>query len=252
MMPLSAAPRLLPANETERLRALRQYDILPMQYEPVFDALVRLTAQVFSLPVSLIAIVDADEVAYKANQGLPGLQQQPRDEAICAMVVSQQMPLVFTNLTRPDQLQRLTNDASLAAQAKNLQFYAGAPLRTPIHHLLGTLCVIGYQPRSFGEPEQQLLVQFAGIASELLLIRHICLTHERLTQRERWQALQTLLVEEVRQMSALGHYLLTQFGTQVPVPLGVLRPIARRLDDLHELLQKHHPGPLWYVPTALA
>lgn len=252
MMPLTAAPSLLPANEAERLRALYHYEVMPTHQELIFDELVQLTAYLFSLPISLIALVDANEVTYKANQGLPGLLHQPREEAICAMVINQRTPLIFTNLTKPDQRQRLTASASAAAQDKNLQFYAGAPLHTPIQYLIGTLCVIGYQPRSFGEPEQQLLVQLAGIASELLLIRHICLTHERLTQRERWQALQTLLVEEVRQMSALGHYLLTQFGTQVPVPLGVLRPIARRLDDLHELLQKHHPGPLWYVPTALA
>jgi hypothetical protein len=25
--------------------------------------------------------------------------------------------------------------------------------------------------------------------------------------------------------------------------------VTRRLDDLHLLLQEHHPGPIWYTPT---
>jgi GAF domain-containing protein len=252
MMPLAAAHWALPPNETERLQALHHCDVMPTQQEPVFDELVRLSALVFGLPIALIALVDADEVAYKANHGLPGLLHQPREETICAMVVSQRTPLVFTNLTRPDQLQRLPTKASMAAQANGLQFYAGAPVHTPIHHLIGTLCVIGHQPRSFGEEERQLLAQLAGLVSELITIRHVCLTHQKVTSRERWQSLQALLADEVRQVNVLVHYLLVQFGTKVPVPISVLKPVARRLEDLHLLLQHHHPGPIWYLPIAVA
>jgi GAF domain-containing protein len=252
MMPLTAAPSLLPANEAERLRALYHYEVMPTHQELIFDKLVQLTAYLFSLPISLIALVDANEVTYKANQGLPGLLHQPREEAICAMVINQRTPLVFTNLTKPDQRQRLTASASAAAQDKNLQFYAGAPLHTPIQYLIGTLCVIGYQPRSFGEEEQHVLQQLASLVSELITIRHVCLTHQKITQQERWQYLQTLLAEEVQQLHVLVRYLLAQFGTAIPVPLGVLRPVARRLEDLHLLLQQHHPGPIWCAPTTVA
>jgi GAF domain-containing protein len=252
MMPLAAAYSLLPSYEAERLQALYHCDVMPTQQEPIFDELVQLSAQVFNLPISLIALVDADEVAYKANQGLPGLLQQPREEAICAMVVTQRTPLVFTNLTKPDQLQRLTTRASAAAQAKGLQFYAGAPLNTPIRYFIGTLCVIGNQPRSFGDEEQQLLERLAGLVSELITIRHVCLTHQKVTSRERWQVIQALITTEVQQIGVLVHYLLAQFGDKMPVPPGVLKPVSRRLDDLHLLLQKHHPGPIWYTPAAVA
>jgi GAF domain-containing protein len=249
MMPLAAAYWLLPPNETERLQALYHYDVMPTRQEPVFDELVRLSAQIFSLPISLIALVDAEEVMYKANQGLPGLLNQPREEAICTMVIGQRTPLVFSNLTKPDQLQRLTTVASAAAQAKGLQFYAGAPLHTPIHYLIGSLCVIGYQPRNFVEEERQLLQQLAGLVCELITIRHVCLTHQKVTSQERWHSLQALLTQEVQQISVLVGYLLAQFGAKMPAPHGVLKPVARRLDDLHLLLQEHHPGPIWHTPA---
>jgi GAF domain-containing protein len=251
MMPLPAPLAGLP-SETERLRALHHYNVMPAQQEAVFDELVQFTAQLFSLPISLIALVDAEEVAYKANQGLPGLQQQPREEAICAMVIRQRTPLVFTNLTQPEQLRCLTAMASTAAQAKNLQFYAGAPLHTPVRHLIGTLCVIGNQPRSFGAEERQLLAQLAGLVSELITIRHICLTHQKVTAHNQWQWLQNLFTEEVQQLRVLTRYLLAEFGTKTPMPMGVLKPVGRRLDDLHLLLQQHHPGPIWYSPAAMA
>jgi len=251
MTPISADLTYLP-NETERLQALHHYNVMPDQQESVFDRLVQLSAQLFSLPISLIALVDAEEVAYKANQGLPGLLKQPREETICAMVVSQRTPLVFTNLTQPDQLKCLTTIASATAQAKSLQFYAGAPLHTPVHHLIGTLCVIGNQPRSFGGEERQLLVQLAGLVSELITIRHICLTHQKVTAHDRWQKLQILFAEEVQQLRVLAGYLFAEFGAKAPVPVGVLKPVARRLDDLHQLLQQHHPGPIWYSPAAIA
>jgi hypothetical protein len=53
----------------------------------------------------------------------------------------------------------------------------------------------------------------------------------------------------VQQIRVLVGHLLAQFGTQAPVPLGVLKPVTRRLDDLHLLLQEHHPGPIWYMPA---
>jgi hypothetical protein len=249
MTSLAASYWLSLPDEPARLRTLHHYDVLPSQQEPVFDELVRLSAQVFSLPISLIALVDADEVTYKANLGLPGLQQQPRGEAICALVVCQRTPLVFTNLSRPRQLQRLTEMAAVAAQAKSILFYAGAPLHMPTQYPIGSLCVIGYAPRNFGAEEQLLLKQLADIVSELITVRHICLTHEKATQRERWQWLQSLLTEEVQQIRVLVGHLLVQFGTQAPVPLGVLKPVTRRLDDLHLLLQEHHPGPIWYMPA---
>jgi hypothetical protein len=192
MTSLAASYWLSLPDEPARLRTLHHYDVLPSQQEPVFDELVRLSAQVFSLPISLIALVDADEVTYKANLGLPGLQQQPRGEAICALVVCQRTPLVFTNLSRPRQLQRLTEMAAVAAQAKSILFYAGAPLHMPTQYPIGSLCVIGYAPRNFSAEEQQLLKQLADIVSELITVRHICLTHEKATQRGRWQWLQTL------------------------------------------------------------
>lgn len=89
----------MPPNDAERLRTLRYYDILHTLHESAFDEFVVLTARIFSLPISLIALVDANETYHHAYHGLPGLVQQPRIEALCAVVVRQNKAVVLTDLT---------------------------------------------------------------------------------------------------------------------------------------------------------
>lgn len=104
---------LLPADEPARLGSLHHYVIRSSLHEAVFEELVRLTAQVFSLPISLITLVEADEAVYIANQGLPGQERQPRAEAICALAVRQNTAVVFADLAEAQQQAQLT--AALAA-----------------------------------------------------------------------------------------------------------------------------------------
>ena len=50
----------VPANETERLRALRSYKILDTKPEERFDELTRLAALICGVPISLISLIDTD------------------------------------------------------------------------------------------------------------------------------------------------------------------------------------------------
>ncbi|RZL15741.1 MAG: GAF domain-containing protein, partial [Hymenobacter sp.] len=147
---------LLPPDEAERLHTLRAYDILHSVQEPLFDELVELAAHIFNVPISLLALVDADEVEYKAVLGLSGLRKQPRGEALCSLAVRQGKTVIITDLSS-DKPEHLLAPAQAAAQAKGVKFYAGAPLRMPNQRCIGTLCLIDQQPRTFSPSEQQVL-----------------------------------------------------------------------------------------------
>ena len=233
MMPVPSF--LLPADETDRLRALQHYEILHSLREAVFDEFVSLTARLFNLPISLIALVDAEEVEYKANQGLPGLLSQPRVEAICSIAISEHKAIVLANLTEEDY--QLTPEAEAAAQAKNLRFYAGVPLRMPDQRDIGTLCVLDHNPRTFSADEQLLLANIAQLVALTIAVRHCCLTSE--PDETHWQIVQAQLVEEIQALVALVRYLATRFGTQVPISPAIMEPVQRRLNDLSLLLKEH-------------
>jgi len=224
---------LLPPGEVERLQTLRHYAVLPALREPVFNELVGLAARIFNLPIALIALVDADEVSYKANEGLPGLLCQPRVEALCALAVRQHKTVVLADVA---QEQGITTEAATAAGVKNLRFYAGAPLVMPNQCAIGTLCVIDHRPRSFSADEQQLLEHLASLVSGTIVVRH----EYRADQGDvHWQQVQRHLVDETRELVALVRYLSARFGTQVPVSTAVLEPVQRRLHDLSAVLREY-------------
>ena len=232
-------PSLLPANETERLQTLHAYSVLRSLQEPLFTDVVELAATLFNVPISLLALVGADEVEYKATHGLPGLRSQPRVEAICSLAVKEEQVVVFTDLAHSHAL---TLEADMAARAKGLRFYAGAPLCVAGGYCLGTLCLIDRQPRSFSAAEQQVLELHAQVVAGLLVVRQHCLANP--TQEHDWVAVRTELSWEVKALIALVRYLATYSGTHIPVPADVLDLVSRRLKDFYSKLADYYPGTL--------
>ncbi|MGI4863273.1 MAG: GAF domain-containing protein [Janthinobacterium lividum] len=236
------APWLLPPDEAERLRTLQQYAGPSCLYEPVFDGFIDLAARIFNLPVAFISLVEADEVLYKTNQGLPQMLRAPRVAAICALAIRLNAPTIFTDLTQKNQQSRLTTAAVQVTQESGVQFYASVPLRMPDQRPIGTLCIVGLCPRLFSAQEQQVLEQLAQLVEQALVIRQLCLASEWLGE-EHWSRIQTTLTEDLWELAALVRYLLKRAGPIAPVPADVLEPVARRLAELHSNLAVH-PGSL--------
>lgn len=224
-------------DESARLRSLRTYDALPTLIEPIFDEFVALTAQVFCLPISLISVVEEDEVLYPANHGMPGNDRQPRVEAICSTAIQQSRAVVYHDVLL-ESAATLPAEALQAAQANDVRFYAGALLRMPDQQAIGTLCIIDRQPRIFTLAEQQLLDQLATLISYTIAVRHTCV-HQNPTGLPTWVELRTQLQEELRELTALVRYLYTRHGTQIPVAAELLLQVERRLQGLRDLLQQY-------------
>jgi GAF domain-containing protein len=238
---ISTAPNLLPDQEAQRLRSLRAAHILNVPPERVLAGFVTLSAQVFALPVSLLAIVEAEEVLYKASYGLPGLRTHPRAETFCTLAIHQNEPIVFQDVAQAQHTQ--LSDATVAAvQAKGIRFYAAAPLRLPDQQPIGTLCILGYEPRPFHAGEQHLLEQLAQVVSQTLVARHTCLASPRLGWAQ-WQVLEEQLAEQVQT--------LVTFVQQLPMPAALplsqmslveLPQVVQRLQVLRELLRDYQPN----------
>ncbi|GAB3318922.1 hypothetical protein GCM10027511_29070 [Hymenobacter humi] len=226
----------MPDNESERLRSLRAHDVLPTLIEPLFDEFVALTAQVFSLPISLIAVVEEDEVLYPANHGMPGNDRQPRVEALCATAIEKAHAVVYHDLA-VETSATLPPEALQAALDNELRFYAGALLRLPDQRPLGTLCVIDRQARTFSDAERQVLDHLAALVSQAIAVRLICLAPAS-ADAARWEQLRAHLQSELRELTALVRYLFTRHGVQVPVPADLLAQVERRLAEMSSFLSQ--------------
>jgi len=225
--------------EEQRLAYLQHYEVLPFFHEDVFGEIVSLTARIFSLPISLFNLVDADYVRTEAYYGTPITTSQPRAEALCSTVVAQNQVVVYHDLAASPQT---AADAAgiQTALATQIRFYAAAPVRLTTQHSLGALCLLDRQPRDFSTREQHVLQTLADTVSQAIVVRYHCRTTPELGDSH-WQRLHTQLHDEVQALEALVRYLLIRYGTLVPVHEEVLHLVLRRLADLRILLQSKGP-----------
>lgn len=142
----------VPANETERLRALRSYKILDTKPEERFDDLTQLTALICGVPISLISLIDADRQWFKSRFGLP-VEETPRTQAFCTHAIMQPGMFVVSDASHDARFA----DNPLVTGDPHIRFYAGAPLATHDGHLIGTLCVIDREPHTLTPAQTQAL-----------------------------------------------------------------------------------------------
>ena len=236
-MPVPPASRL-PHDEPARLRSLRAHEVLPTLAESLFGEFAALTAQVFSLPISLIAVVEEDEVFYPANFGMPGHHRQPRVETLCSTVIQKAQTVVYHDLA-VETAATLPPEALHAAHENELRFYAGALLHLPDQCALGTLCIIDRQARTFSAAEQRVLDHLAALVSRTIAVRLACRAQPD-GGAGRWEQLCVHLQGELRELTALVRYLFTRHGVQIPVPADLLAQVERRLVEMSGYLSAHH------------
>lgn len=131
-----------PPTEPERLAALQAYEVMDSDPEEAFDDLVKIASDVCDAPIALITLLDDQRQWFKARIGMERTET-PREHAFCAHAIVGEGPLIV-----PDaKLDARFRDNPLVTGDPRIRFYAGAPLRTPDGHGLGTLCVIDTSPR---------------------------------------------------------------------------------------------------------
>src|SRR5438309_11045143 len=113
----------IPANEKQRVEALRRYQILDTPPEHDFNELLRLAAQICQAPVALITLIDSDRQWFKAKLGID-VPEMSRTVAFCAHAILQPDLMLV-----PDALldTRFVHNP-LVTGSPNIRFYAGAPL----------------------------------------------------------------------------------------------------------------------------
>ena len=222
---------LIPEHDSARLRTLHQFQIVNTTPEQIFDDYVAWAAQLFSVPISLISLVDADYVWFKALAGATGIPGLVRNESMCAAAILTGDEVVVSDY-KPESCQLIKPDV---AQAIGLNFYAGAALVAPDDSRLGMLAVIGKEPRGFSAAEADLLTRLASLVSRTIELRYRYLAADQLPE---WEDAQHELTKALDDNSALARYLATRSQGIDLSDAEVAQPIRKRLESVARVLDR--------------
>jgi len=162
------ADRPLPADESARVEALRSFFILDSQSDENFDRITRLASQMLGLPVALISLVDEDRQWFLSRVGVD-VCQTGREVAFCAHAICGDEVFVVTDTLNDERFR----SNPLVTGPPHIRFFAGAPLHTGQGPNIGTLCVIGTEPRGLSEQEAGLLRELASLAMHQIEMRRL-------------------------------------------------------------------------------
>ncbi|MFJ5441224.1 EAL domain-containing protein [Pectobacterium sp. CHL-2024] len=164
---MSRAP--ISKDEDKRLAALREYGIKNVLFDPGLSNLISLAANIFSVPIVLVSLVETERQLFAASVGVP-FCETPRDISFCAHTILKKKIMVV-----PDALKdaRFKNNP-LVVGVPYIRFYAGIPLITPSGHAIGTLCIIDLKPRTtFTKRDEHNLQDLASLVMDKLEMRRL-------------------------------------------------------------------------------
>ena len=168
-------------QETQRLEALKGYQILDTPDEQAYDDITRIAAHVCQAPIAVVNFVDAERQWFKSTVGIP-IRQTPLENSICAHAILETDLMVV-----PDTLEDFRfAENPLVKGPPHLRFYAGALLRSSEGFPLGTLCVLDYQPRDLTDEQRNALLALSRQVMTQLELRartqEVAVLNDRLHQ----------------------------------------------------------------------
>ena len=152
-------PAPIPADDDDRLRALRELLILDTPPEERFDRITAFAAAEFDVPIALISLIDRDRQWFKARVGLAACETS-REISFCGHAILQpELFEVVDALADP----RFADNPLVLGEPR-IRFYIGAPLTLPGGAAVGTLCLIDTRPRRFDAMDRAILGTLRDLA----------------------------------------------------------------------------------------
>ena len=174
------------AKEAERLAVLADYGVLDTPRERDFDEIAELASEICETPIAVVNLIAEGRQFFKAEVGL-GVRETPLDSSFCAKAILEEDFLVVPDATKDPRF----DCNPLVTGEPGLRFYAGALLKTPENHAIGTVCVLDYKARPLTAVQEKTLKVLARQVMRQLELRRT------VRERDAAQAQQDILNKEI-------------------------------------------------------
>ncbi len=188
-------------KEKERLQSLYELEVLDTDADAEYDRIAKVAAHICEAPIALISLIDRDRLWFKSKVGWND-NEAPR-EFFCSYAIKGDAIMEI-----PDTLldSRFKNHP-LVTNYPNVRFYAGAPLIATDGNKLGTLCVMGREPKMLSEEQLECLDTMA---------KQIVVQMELKKQKQQLQQLNAGLLKDLQHRIEQKDKILKLFSRFVP------------------------------------
>ena len=153
----------MPDNEEGRISKLEFLDLLDLGKDPDLDVFAEGASLIAGCPVALISIMTKDSQNINSCIGLV-LDAVNRQDTVCQYVIASKETLIINDTLLDERSSK--NAVVLAA---GIRFYLGIPLLDDERYVLGTLCVIDYEPRTLSDHQLATLEKMGKAATRFLI-----------------------------------------------------------------------------------
>ncbi|TRO66603.1 GAF domain-containing sensor histidine kinase [Christiangramia sabulilitoris] len=153
-----------PKNEIERLKSLRQLNIMNSLPEQAYDTITELASYICKTPIAVVNMVDEEENWFKSKYGTD-LTGSPRDVSFCGHTILNPDRILEVPDTTVDE--RFKGNPFVTGE-NAIKYYAGVPLLDTQGLPLGTLCVYDSKVHQLDE-KQRTALKSLGKQVEMLL-----------------------------------------------------------------------------------
>ncbi len=175
--------------DPDRLQALRDTG-LSTTSDSVMERFVAMVRVQLRVPVALVSLVEPGRQVFPGMAGLgepwATARSTPLSHSFCQHVVTSGEPLVLTDARESERVR-----GNLAITELGVVAYAGMPLTTIDGEVLGSLCAIDTEPRSWTDEELATLADLAAMCTTELRLR--LATRHNTRERDRTRELSEML-----------------------------------------------------------
>ena len=159
--PVSAVTSLS-ADEAQRFDIVQALALAGVPGDPAIDTVARAARRLSGCAISLVTLLQAEQALHVACDGAE-LDRSPREHAFCSHAIANNRFFEVADLSTDA---RFADNPHVVGPA-GLRHYAAMPIEID-GVLIGTLCVLDPKPGRLPDDVRSLLVDLAGVVTELL------------------------------------------------------------------------------------